>query len=85
MQVVYQAIQHSVIAEHLGFSSDGRCCLMSFLWISPDVTDSVEWSRHKESFPPPQRDGFCVTIHMSSAYRKLPICWDELACHLYRC
>ena len=49
-----QAIQPSVLAEHLGFS-DGRCCLMSFLWISPDVTDSVEWSRHKESFPPPQR------------------------------
>ena len=54
MQVVYQAIQPSVLAEHLAFS-DGRCCLMSFLWSSPGVTDSVEWSRHKESFPPPQR------------------------------
>ena len=46
MQVVYHAIQPSVLAEHLGFS-DGRCCYLRFLWISPDVADSVEWSRHK--------------------------------------
>ena len=29
IQVVYHAIQHSVLAEHLGFS-DGRCCLSEF-------------------------------------------------------
>ncbi len=66
MQLVYQAIQPSVLAENLVFS-DGRCCLMSFLWISPDVTDSVEWSRHKESFPPPQR---MVSVWQCTCHRR---------------
>ena len=36
------------------FQMEGAAYL-NFLWISPDVADSVELSRHKEYFPPPQR------------------------------
>ena len=39
MQVVSHAIQPSVLAVHLGFSDSSAC--QSFLWISPDVVDSV--------------------------------------------
>ena len=54
-----------------GFHMEGAAYL-GFLWISPDVADSVEWSRHKRVFSTSSKDGFCVTVHRSSAYRRLP-------------
>ena len=42
-----------LLLSNSGFQMEGAAYL-SFLWINPDVADSVEWSRHKESFPPAQ-------------------------------